>query len=145
MPGFGDPAARVLMVGLAPPRTAATARARLHRRPIGRLPVRGAPSGGLANQPTSHSVTDGLRLTDLYLTAVNRCAPPANQPTPEERDACLPYLAREMAALTELRVIVALGAFAWDGVLRALAGLGHRVAPGPGSGMAPKPGSGRTR
>jgi uracil-DNA glycosylase family 4 len=59
---------------------------------------------------------------------VNRCAPPDNRPTPEERDACLPYLARELAALSEVRVVVALGAFAWDGALRAMAAIGQRPA-----------------
>ncbi|GBC86027.1 hypothetical protein HRbin12_00007 [bacterium HR12] len=65
------------------------------------------------------------------MAAVNRCAPPGNRPTPEERDRCLPFLVREIAALTELRAIVALGAFAWDGAIRALAALGHRPRPRP--------------
>ncbi len=67
----------------------------------------------------------------VYVAAVNRCAPPANKPTPQERDRCLPYLEREIAALLELRVIVALGALAWDGALRALGALGHAVKPRP--------------
>jgi len=86
---------------------------------------------GFANQPTSVSRDDGLRLHGVSITAVNRCAPPANKPTPEERDRCLPYLEREIAVLPTLRVIVALGAFAWDGALRALAALGHAVKPRP--------------
>jgi uracil-DNA glycosylase family 4 len=80
---------------------------------------------GLANQPTSVALDDGLELSGAYVAAVNRCAPPGNKPTPEERDRCVPFLEREIAALTELRSIVALGAFAWDGILRALAALGH--------------------
>jgi uracil-DNA glycosylase len=65
------------------------------------------------------------------VSAVNRCAPPANKPSPAERDRCLPFLAREMRALAKLRVVVALGAFAWDGALRAAADLGHRTTPKP--------------
>ena len=79
---------------------------------------------GFANQPTATSADDGLLLTDLYICAVNRCAPPGNQPTPDERDNCLPYLVRELRALDCARVIVCLGAYAWDGVLRAL---GQRI------------------
>jgi len=74
---------------------------------------------------------DGLRLTGAYVAAVNRCAPPGNRPTPEERDACLPFLERELESLPRARVIVALGAFAWDGVLRALDAMGHRIRPRP--------------
>jgi uracil-DNA glycosylase family 4 len=70
-------------------------------------------------------------LDGAYIAAVNRCAPPANRPTPEERDRCLPYLEREIAVLHDLRVFVALGRFAWDGALRALAALGHVVKPRP--------------
>ena len=91
---------------------------------------------GFANQPTSIERGDGLRLNGLYVAAVNRCAPPANRPTPEERDNCLPYLAEEMAALDQLRVIVCLGAYAWDGALRALAQLGHVRRPRPAFGHA---------
>src|SRR5262249_31765268 len=74
---------------------------------------------------------DGLRLTDAYVAAVNRCAPPGNRPTPDERDACLPFLERELALLPRARVVVALGAYAWDGALRALDARGHRVRPRP--------------
>ena len=88
-------------------------------------------AAGFANQPTSTHRDDGLELHDLYIGAVNRCAPPANKPTPLERDACLPYLARELEALDRLRVIVALGSFAWDGALAALAANGHRTRPKP--------------
>ncbi len=70
---------------------------------------------------------DGLRLDGLWIAAVVRCAPPGNAPTPDERDRCLPYLVRELALLPEARVIVALGAFAWDGALRALGGLGQTI------------------
>jgi len=80
---------------------------------------------GFANQPRSVSVNDGLELRAAFVAAVNRCAPPANRPTPQERDNCLPYLVAEMRALTELRVIVCLGSYAWDGALRTLSALGH--------------------
>ncbi|HEY8200611.1 MAG TPA: uracil-DNA glycosylase family protein, partial [Actinomycetota bacterium] len=79
---------------------------------------------GFANQPLSTGRDDGLELVDCYIAAVVRCAPPANRPTPAERDTCLPYLVREMRALSRMRVIVALGSFAWDGALRALGAVG---------------------
>jgi len=126
VPGFGDPEATVCIVGLAPAAHGGNRTGRIFT---------GDRSGdflyasmyrcGLANQPTSVALDDGLELHGAYVAAVNRCAPPGNKPTPEERDRCLPYLEREIVALTELRSIVALGAFAWDGILRALAALGH--------------------
>jgi len=82
---------------------------------------------GYANQPTSDHRDDGLALRDAYVTAVVRCAPPDNRPSPEERDTCLPYLERELALLENCRTIVALGAFAWNGSLRALKALGEEV------------------
>ena len=93
----------------------------VHRRPLGRLAVRARlHRAGLANQPTSVSADDGLRLRGAWVTAVNRCPPPGNRPTPAERDNCLPYLQRELALLERARVLVALGSYAWDGSLRAL-------------------------
>jgi uracil-DNA glycosylase len=132
LPGFGDPRARVLAVGLAPAAHGGNRTGRIFtgdRSADFLFPALHAT--GFANQPTSTAPTDGLRLTDLYIAAVNRCAPPANRPTPAERDNCLPYLRREIEALDRLRVIVCLGGFAWDGVLRALAALGHRSRPRP--------------
>ncbi len=82
---------------------------------------------GLSNQPESVSVDDGLAPLDAFVSAVVRCAPPENKPTPGERDECIPYLVRELALLERLRVIVCLGAFAWDGVLRTLRAGGHEV------------------
>ncbi len=82
---------------------------------------------GFANQPQSVALDDGLALSDCYITAAVRCAPPANRPTPAERDNCLAYLVRELALLEGVRVIVCLGAFAWDAALRAVAQAG--VAP----------------
>jgi uracil-DNA glycosylase len=123
--GFGDPAARIIVVGLAPAahggnrtgrmftgdRSADWLFAAMHR-------------AGLANQPNSDRRDDGLRLRDAYVTAVVRCAPPANKPTPGERDNCLPYLERELGLLPRARVVVALGKFGWDGFLRAAGTMG---------------------
>jgi uracil-DNA glycosylase len=83
----------------------------------------GLHRAGYANQSESVRSDDGLGLHDAYITAVVRCAPPANRPSPAERDNCLPYLVRELDLLENCRVIVALGAFAWDGVLRSLRAL----------------------
>jgi uracil-DNA glycosylase family 4 len=82
---------------------------------------------GFANQPTSVSRDDGLELRCAWVTAVNRCAPPENKPTPEERDTCLPFLVHELEALSAARVIVPLGEYAWKGTLLALAAAGHLV------------------
>jgi uracil-DNA glycosylase len=137
VPGFGDPAAGILVVGLAPAAHGGNRTGRIFT---------GDRSGdflfgslhrvGLSNRPTSVSQDDGLRLVRAYLSAVNRCAPPANKPTPAERDTCLPFLEREIAALESLRALVALGAFAWDGALRALSALGHPTRPRPRFGHA---------
>jgi uracil-DNA glycosylase family 4 len=128
VPGFGDPHATVAIVGLAPAAHGGNRTGRIFT---------GDRSGdwlfasmhrcALANQPTSVARDDGLALRGAYVAAVNRCAPPENKPTPEERDRCLPFLVRELEALTQLRSIVALGAFAWDGVLRAIASAGHEI------------------
>jgi uracil-DNA glycosylase family 4 len=82
---------------------------------------------GFADRPASRRADDGLTLTGAYVAAVVRCAPPANKPTTDERDRCLPYLAREITHLRDLQVLVPLGAFAWDGAWRALGALGHRA------------------
>jgi uracil-DNA glycosylase family 4 len=82
---------------------------------------------GFANRPHSERRGDALRLRDAYITAVNRCPPPQNRPTPEERDNCLPYLERELELLWRSRVLVALGSYAWDGALRAVRALGGEV------------------
>ncbi len=126
VPGFGDPAARILIVGLAPAAHGGNRTGRIFTGDrSGDVLMASLHRGGLANQPTSVHRDDGLRLRDVYVGAVNRCAPPDNRPTPAERDNCLPYLAREIALLERLRVLVALGSFAWDGALRALALNGH--------------------
>ncbi|HEY5488225.1 MAG TPA: uracil-DNA glycosylase [Candidatus Limnocylindrales bacterium] len=132
VPGFGDPAARVLVVGLAPAAHGGNRTGRVFtgdRSGDFLFPALWATD--FANQATSVALGDGLELRDLFVAAVNRCAPPLNRPTPEERDNCLPYLAGELAALENARVIVCLGGFAWDGALRALAMLGHAARPRP--------------
>ena len=132
LPGFGDPAARLLIVGLAPAAHGGNRTGRIFTGDrSGDFLFAALHRAGLANQPTSVARDDGLRLSDAYIAAVNRCAPPANKPTPTERDNCLPYLAGQIAALDRLTVIVCLGAFAWDGVLRALSANGHEARPRP--------------
>jgi len=125
LPGFGDPDAAIAIVGLAPAAHGGNRTGRIFT---------GDRSGdwlfaalhrtGLANQPASVSADDGLRLRGAYVTAVNRCPPPGNRPTTEERDNCLPYLVRELGLLGRVRVVVALGSYAWAGSLLALAAHG---------------------
>jgi uracil-DNA glycosylase len=126
LPGFGDPRARVALVGLAPAAHGGNRTGRIFTGDrSGDFLFAALHRVGFANQPVSVSRDDGLRLRDAWVTAVNRCAPPGNRPTPQERDTCLPFLERELAALTGLRVIVGLGSFAWDGILRGLRAAGH--------------------
>jgi uracil-DNA glycosylase family 4 len=123
--GFGDPEARLAIVGLAPAAHGANRTGRMFTGDrSGDWLYAALHRAGLASRPASDGREDGLRLSGAYVTAVVRCAPPANRPTPEERDNCLPYLERELALLEQCRAILALGAFAWDGALRALRGLG---------------------
>jgi uracil-DNA glycosylase family 4 len=132
VPGFGDREARILVVGLAPAAHGANRTGRLFTGDrSGDFLFASLHRTGFANQATSIAADDGLALSGAYIAAVVRCAPPDNKPTPAERGCCLPYLVGEMALLGELRVVVALGGFAWDGALRALADLGHRVLPRP--------------
>jgi uracil-DNA glycosylase family 4 len=132
VPGFGDPRATVMIVGLAPAAHGGNRTGRIFTGDrSGDFLFAAMHRVGLANQPTSVARDDGLRLRGAYVAAVNRCAPPGNRPTPRERDRCVPYLSREIRALRRLRSIVTLGAFAWDGTLRALAGAGQEVRPKP--------------
>jgi uracil-DNA glycosylase family 4 len=121
VPGFGDPRARVLLVGLAPAAHGGnrTGRAFTGDR-SGDFLYAALHRAGFANRAESVRAGDGLRLKDAYISAAVRCAPPANKPTPAERDECLPYLVRELELLGRVRVIVALGAFGYEAVWRAL-------------------------
>jgi uracil-DNA glycosylase len=128
IPGFGDPAARILILGLAPAAHGANRTGRVFTGDrSGDFLFAAMHRAGLASQPTSVHAGDGLALCGAWITAAVRCAPPANKPTPAERDTCLPFAVRELALLTELRVIVCLGAFAWDAALRIRAAAG--IAP----------------
>jgi len=129
IPGFGDPQARVLIFGLAPAAHGGNRTGRVFT---------GDRSGdwlfgslhrtGFANQPTSTHRGDGLALHDAWIAAAVRCAPPANRPTPEERDACLPWLERELGFLrSTLRVVITLGGFAWQSTWPTLRALGYDV------------------
>ena len=129
IPGFGDPAARVLLLGLAPAAHGANRTGRVFTGDrSGDFLFAALHRTGFANQPTSRHAGDGLALRDAWITAAVRCAPPANKPTPVERDACLPFAVRELAALSGVRVIVCLGAFAWDAALRLLVASGGALA-----------------
>jgi uracil-DNA glycosylase family 4 len=123
--GFGDPDATLAIVGLAPAAHGANRTGRMFTGDrSGDWLYAALHRAGYANQPESTHREDGLLLTGAYVTAVVRCAPPANRPDPSERDNCLPYLKRELALLERCRTIVALGAFGWDGALRTLGELG---------------------
>jgi len=122
LPGFGDPAARIVVLGLAPAAHGGNRTGRIFT---------GDRSGdwlfaalwraGLANQPTSVGRDDGLALERCWVTAAVRCAPPVNRPTPEERDNCSGWLRSELELLPDARLLVCLGAFAWDAAHRVLA------------------------
>jgi len=133
LPGFGDPDASILIVGLAPAAHGGNRTGRVFT---------GDASGdflwtalhevGLADRSSSRRADDGLTLLGAYVAAAVRCAPPANKPTPEERDNCAPFLARELAALDRVRVIVPLGAFGWEAAFRAISTMtGEDARPRP--------------
>ncbi len=133
VPGFGDSAARILLVGLAPAAHGANRTGRVFTGDAsGDFLWRAMHAVGLASQPEGRRAGDGLRLEGVRVLAAVRCVPPANKPTPEEQARCRPYLARELELLRELRVIVPLGAIGWDAALRTLSGLGYATpAPKP--------------
>ena len=124
VPGFGDPAARLLIVGLAPAAHGANRTGRVFTGDgvggSGDFLMAALHRHGFANQPTSRDQHDGLELRDAFIAAAVRCAPPANKPLPSERDACATWLEAEWALLERVRVVVALGAFGWDAALRLL-------------------------
>jgi uracil-DNA glycosylase family 4 len=132
VPGFGDPEARVLIVGLAPAAHGANRTGRMFTGDrSGDWLYRALHKAGFASRAGSESRTDGLALTDVFVTAAVRCAPPDNKPTPVERDRCRPFLDRELDLfLPDLRVLVALGGFAYQQVLRLLKSRGMAV-PSP--------------
>lgn len=131
VPGFGDHAARLLIVGLAPAAHGANRTGRMFTGDrSGDWLYAALHATGFANQPTSARRDDGLALRDAYISAIARCAPPANKPTPEEIASCRPFLVRELALLSRLRVVVCLGGLALDGFLRAWATAG-RALPSP--------------
>ena len=115
IPGFGDTGARIVVLGLAPAAHGANRTGRVFTGDrSGDWLFRAMHRAGFANQPESVSVDDGLELTDAWVTAAVKCAPPANKPTPDERDACAPFLEREFASLDRARVVVCLGQFGYQ-------------------------------
>jgi uracil-DNA glycosylase len=135
VPGFGDPDARILLVGLAPAAHGGNRTGRVFTGDAsGDFLWAALHRAGLADRSSSRRADDALTLTDVYVAAAVRCAPPANKPTPDERDRCAPYLARELGLLERVGVVVALGAYGWDAALRAMAANGARPAAG-----SPKP------
>jgi uracil-DNA glycosylase family 4 len=134
VPGFGDPNARVLVVGLAPAAHGANRTGRMFTGDrSGDWLYRALHRVDLASQPDSVGVDDGLRLRDCYVTAAIRCAPPENKPKPQERRNCRPFLEREMDFLEGVEVIVTLGKYAYDHVLRILKGRQKAIpTPRPG-------------
>jgi uracil-DNA glycosylase family 4 len=138
VPGYGDPAARIFILGLAPAAHGANRTGRVFtgdgRGGSGDFLMAALHRAGLANIPTSQTPDDGLRLRNVFVGAAARCAPPANKPTPGEVAACRRHLAAEIAALPDLRVMVALGKIAWDAWLAFVGEHGPRPRPRPAFG-----------
>jgi uracil-DNA glycosylase family 4 len=138
VPGFGDPDARVLVLGLAPAAHGANRTGRVFTGDggggSGDFLMRAMHRNGFASIATSQSIDDGLTLHGAYIAAAVRCAPPANKPTPEEIAACQPHLEAELQHLPNVKVIVALGKIAFDVWWRVLAAKGIVVRPRPGFG-----------
>ena len=132
VPGFGDPDARVLVLGLAPAAHGANRTGRVFTGDgSGDFLMRAMHSAGFASIPTSQRTNDGLTLRDAYIAAAVRCAPPDNKPTPAEIAACHPHLLAEVAALPNLQVIVCLGRIGFDAAWRLLDTKGIRIRPRP--------------
>lgn len=136
VPGFGDPGAALLVVGLAPAAHGANRTGRMFTGDrSGDWLFAALHRAGFANRPGSTGRDDGLEIEGVWITASVRCAPPGNQPTPGERENCRPFLERELRLLDDVRVIVALGGFAWTNLLRLLGDEGFRIpSPRPGFG-----------
>ena len=133
IPGFGDPAARIVVLGLAPAAHGANRTGRVFTGDrSGDWLFRAMHKTGLANQAESTSIDDGLALTNAWVTAAVKCAPPDNKPLPSERDMCSPFLAREFGALTDARVVVCLGSFGYEAAARHF---GVRPRPKFGHGI----------
>ena len=135
VPGFGDPAARLLIVGLAPAAHGANRTGRVFTGDgvggSGDFLMSALHQTGFANLSTSHQVDDGLMLRDAYIVAAVRCAPPDNKPSPEEITRCLDHLDAELAVLPNIRVVVALGKIGFDAWLQVIKRHGVRVTPKP--------------
>ena len=135
VPGFGDPRARLLVLGLAPAAHGANRTGRVFTGDgvgaSGDFLMAALHRAGFANLSTSRHPDDGLRLTDCYIAATVRCAPPANKPLPHEIAACAGHLDAEVDALARVRVVVVLGKIAWDAWLQHLARRGRGVRPRP--------------
>jgi uracil-DNA glycosylase len=138
VPGFGDPAARILVLGLAPAAHGANRTGRVFTGDgtggSGDFLMSGLHRAGLASIPTSQHVADGLRLRGVFVAAAARCAPPANKPLPREVENCRVHLAAEVAALPRLSVVVALGKVAWDAWLAFVGTTAPLPRPRPGFG-----------
>ena len=136
VPGFGDPLARSLVLGLAPAAHGANRTGRMFTGDrSGDFLFSALARAGFASQSASIDRRDGLALKDMWITAAVRCAPPANRPTPAERDACLPWSVRELRLLANVRVVLCLGGFAWDAALKLTA----LASEPPGRPPRPRP------
>ncbi len=132
LPGFGDPHAKLVIIGLAPAAHGANRTGRMFTGDrSGEWLYRALHKAGFGNQPHARSKNDGLKLTNAYITTIVRCAPPANKPTPEERDICMEYMIQELRLLKRAKILLLLGSFVWDGTLQVLSKIGHSVRPKP--------------
>ncbi|MEO8701684.1 MAG: uracil-DNA glycosylase [Kofleriaceae bacterium] len=128
IPGFGDPAAQLLVLGLAPAAHGGNRTGRVFTGDrSGDWLYAALHRAGFASQPESTGASDGMALANAYVSVVVRCAPPDNKPTPKERDRCIPFLANELSLLPNLRAVLALGGFAWDGFLLAAEERGYAI------------------
>ena len=132
VPAFGDPKARIVLVGLAPAAHGANRTGRMFTGDrSGDWLYAALHRAGLASQAESRDAEDGLKLKGAWITAMVRCAPPDNKPSNQERDQCLPWFLKELPLLKNAKVLVCLGGFAWAGALRALDSMGHSIKPKP--------------